>query len=197
MTSLRRTGHCETSDSNCLRWRSTLFLVGLSGVLIVPGFSDAAELHTATIAAFNHYIAVTESQRSSDAPFLWIDGDDIERRSERDLVRRGGLLIERIETREAGRQIAIPDGLVHHWLGVVFVPGATLNQALALLQAYNRHAEIYKPYIARSQLLSRKRGHVQRLAAILHEESDHGSCEQRARSAVHAAIARSRRTAGS
>jgi hypothetical protein len=137
------------------RQRLVLVLVGFPGMLIIPGAGAAAELHAATIAAFDHYVAVTESQRSAGAPFLWIDGDALEQRGKRDLVRRGALLIERVETRDGGRQITIPDGLVHHWLGLVFVPGATLNQALALLQGYDRHADIYRPYVARSRLLSR------------------------------------------
>jgi hypothetical protein len=37
----------------------------------------------------------------------------------------------------------------------VFVPGATVDKALALLQAYDRHADIYKPAIARSRLIGR------------------------------------------
>ena len=63
--------------------------------------------------------------------------------------------MERIEVREGGREIDIPDGVVHHWLGTVFVPGATVDKALALLQAYDRHADIYKPAIARLRLLAR------------------------------------------
>ena len=63
--------------------------------------------------------------------------------------------MERIETREGGREIEIPEGIVHHWLGVVFVPGATVDQGLALLQAYDRHGTIYKPAITRSRLISR------------------------------------------
>jgi hypothetical protein len=63
--------------------------------------------------------------------------------------------MERIQVRDGGRDIEIPDGIVHHWLGTVFVPGATVDKALALLQAYDRHAAIYKPAIARSRLIGR------------------------------------------
>lgn len=107
------------------------------------------------MAAFNRYVSVTEAQRSARAPFLWLDGDDPTRRGQVEAVRGGSFHIERLDTREAGRTIPIPDGLVHHWLGVVFVPGATVNQGLALLQDYDRHADIYKPNVARSRLLKR------------------------------------------
>lgn len=117
----------------------------------------AAELKPRTVAAFERYVRVTEVRMDRDAPFLWIDGlPEGQRRAKLDAMRRGDLVIERLETREAGKAIDVPDGLVHHWLGSVFVPGATVDQAVALLQDYDRHAEIYRPAVARSRLLARE-----------------------------------------
>lgn len=130
-------------------------IAGLVGVVCFAQLASAADLHPKTVAAFDRYVAATEAQRRSRAPFLWIDGDTPAQRSQRDRVRGGELLIEALETRDAGRPIDIPDGLVHHWLGAVFVPGATVEQAIALLQDYDRHADIYKPNVARSRLLAR------------------------------------------
>ena len=114
----------------------------------------AAELRQATVEGFNRYVAAFEMQ-SAAGPFLWIDGDSPAQRQARELARTGGLVMERIQVRSGGRDIDIPDGIVHHWLGTVFIPGADVDKALALLQAYDRHAEIYKPSIARSRLLAR------------------------------------------
>ena len=50
-------------------------------------------------------------------------------------------MIERLQVRPNGRDIDVPDGLVHHWVGTVFVPKATTAEALRLLQDYDRHAE--------------------------------------------------------
>ena len=36
------------------------------------------------------------------------------------------------------------------------MPAATLDQAVALLQVYDRHAEIYRPNVTRSKLLARE-----------------------------------------
>jgi hypothetical protein len=119
----------------------------------VPDGATAAELRPATVAGFNRYAAVYEAQ-SAKAPFLWIDGESADQRRAREVARSGGLVMERIQVRAGGRDIPIPDGIVHHWLGTVFVPGATVDKALALLQAYDRHADIYKPAIARSRLIS-------------------------------------------
>jgi hypothetical protein len=121
---------------------------------LLPGSAAAAELRAETVQAFNRYATVYESQRAA-GPFLWIDGETPEQQKARALARSGGLVMERIEIRDGRREIDVPDGLIHHWLGTVFVPGTTLDKALALLQAYDRHADIYKPAIARSRLIGR------------------------------------------
>jgi hypothetical protein len=118
---------------------------------------DAAELQRRTVDAFNRYVRVTEARMNADRAFLWVDGlAEAHRREQLNELRREGLVIERLTTRESGREIGIPDGLVHHWVGMVFVPGATVDQAVSLLQNYDRHADIYKPAVARSKLLERK-----------------------------------------
>ncbi len=131
-----------------------LRLVCVCMVLLVGRPAAAAELRPATVDAFNRYVAAYEMQ-SAAGPFLWIDGDSPAQRQAREVARTGDLVMERIQVRSGGRNIDIPDGIVHHWLGTVFVPGATVDKALGLLQAYDRHADIYKPAIARSRLLSR------------------------------------------
>jgi hypothetical protein len=116
---------------------------------------ESAELQSRTIEAFNQYVRATETGMSGGA-FLWVDTlPEPQKRARLEELQRGGLLIERLTTRDRGRDIRIPDGLVHHWVGAVFVPGATVDQALALLQDYNRHAEIYAPAVQRSKLLGR------------------------------------------
>jgi hypothetical protein len=135
------------------RRRPGLFLC--TAVALGGATAAAADLMPATVEAFNRYVAAADRQRQSRASFLWIDADAPAERRARDAVRRGELAIARVEVRDAGRDIAVPDGLVHHWLGTVFVPGATVDQAIALLQDYNRHAEIYRPSVAQSRLIAR------------------------------------------
>ncbi len=50
--------------------------------------------------------------------------------------------------------IALPGGLLHHWMGASFIGGATLEEALGVSYAYDRYHEVYKPVIA-SKLLGR------------------------------------------
>ena len=130
-------------------------LCALVFVALAATEASAAELKAATVSAFNQYVAAAEKQRTSDRVFLWTDGDEPARRRAGEALKRQGFAFEPIVVRDGGRELAVPDGLVHHWLGVVFVPRATLSQGLALLQDYDRHAQIYKPAVARSRLISR------------------------------------------
>jgi hypothetical protein len=115
----------------------------------------AADLQPRTVAAFDRYVRVAEEQMAAE-PFLRVDGrPEPERRAKLASLFRGEVDVERLRTREAGKEIDIPGGLVHHWLGTVFVPDVKLDQAVGLLQDYDHHAEIFRPAIARSKLVSR------------------------------------------
>jgi hypothetical protein len=132
----------------------------LPAVLLVSSAVLAAELKPATVAAFDRYVrandAVNQSTLQDATRFLWSDGLGAHAaREQSDRLRRGELVIERLQRKQANRDIDIPDGLVHHWLGIVFVPGATLRQAVALLQDYDRHATVYAPNVARATTLAR------------------------------------------
>src|SRR5689334_9552994 len=127
--------------------------------LILSSSGDAAyaaDLHPHTVAAFDHYIALTEARLRQNASFLWIDGLPASRSQEaRSRIRRNELVIERIETKDGTREIDVPDGLIHHWIGTAFIAGATIDRALTLLQSYDRHQQIYAPAIAASRLVAR------------------------------------------
>lgn len=117
----------------------------------------AAELKPATVAAFDRYVRATEARIASEVreedPFLSVGEPGDAGRVSLAELRSGKLAIERLETRENGASIDVPDGLIHHWLGVVFVPGKTLTDAVDLLRNYDRHAEIYRPAVERSRIL--------------------------------------------
>ena len=137
-----------------LRPYFVLAMVAIAGPALVAA---AADLQSTTVAAFDRYVRATE-QRLNDpkAPFLWTDAmADDRRRSAMEALRRGEVVIDRIQSRDGGREIDVPDGLVHHWVGVVFVPGGTVDGAVTLLQDYDHHAQIYAPNVARSKVLER------------------------------------------
>jgi hypothetical protein len=119
--------------------------------------AQATELKANTVAAFDRYIGATEVDHADDLRkgyFLIIDGlPDPVRREMYARLRQGEIYIEQIHTKEGGRPIPIPGGLVHHWVGVVFIPGATLSSVLSVLQDYDNHENVYKPDVRHSKLL--------------------------------------------
>jgi len=130
------------------------------GVMVsLPSPVLAAELKPATLAAYSRYVHATEArvQRELVRPnaFLYIDGLPETRRAEVEKqIQNGEVYMEQLKTKDAsGQSSDVPDGLIHHWIGDVFVPGATVQQAIALAQDYNHHQEIY-PEVERSRLLT-------------------------------------------
>lgn len=128
--------------------------------LLLPASGEAARLKPQTLKAFRHYVAVTEEhlkqQERDGRGFLWVDRlPEKERRAALEKCRSGEPVIQRIETRENGEVITVPDGMVHHWVATIFVPGVTLQETLAKLQDYDNYDKVYKPDIQEATLLSR------------------------------------------
>jgi hypothetical protein len=137
----------------------TMLTTASMAVCVVPAVW-AAELKPATVAAFDRYQRAAELAIAGDVtaegPFLRIGGSDVVRQRDMEArLRRGEVALERLHATEGGRPIEIPSGMVHHWVGAVFVPGLHVNQAVALLQDYDRHAQVYQPSVVRSNVLER------------------------------------------
>jgi hypothetical protein len=128
--------------------------------LLVPGSTGAADLRPQTLEAFNRYVHSTEGQIDSELtrgqPFLWIESLPESRREAayRDL-REGKVVIERLETLDAGKRIDVPGGLIHHWIGTIFVPGATLARTIAFERDYDNQQRYFRPDVMRSRILQR------------------------------------------
>ena len=68
-------------------------------------------------------------------------------------MQQGEVVTARVKTQDASGEIHTPGALIHHWVGTVFIPGASLQQALALLQDYDRHSIYYRPDVSKSKTL--------------------------------------------
>ena len=154
----------ENSDTSA--WQgsrgrlSRAFLALLCAVSLLPEPASAADLKPQTIEAFERYARLAEAQFDSEiaqrGPFLWLERLPESRRAAMDAeLRAGKVVIERLETRENDQRLEVPDGLIHHWIGTVFIPGATLAETLALEQDYDHHRDFFHPDVARSKTLRR------------------------------------------
>jgi hypothetical protein len=118
---------------------------------------EAAELREETIAAFDRYIGASERRIQSElhnGPFLFVDELGEKRRAEGYAqLREGQVLVKQMNTKEEGHPIEVPHGLIHDWIGVVFIPKVALAQTLAVVEDYDNHQKIYGPEVRHSRLL--------------------------------------------
>ena len=132
--------------------------VFVGGLIILAASVDAADLQVQTAKNYEHYIALTQAQDDVEMaqgnPYLWVERLAEARRLEDERqLGDGEVVIERLETLDNGKPIPFPGGLIHHWIGTIFVPGATLTQTLAFMQDYDHNAEYFKTEILRSKIL--------------------------------------------
>lgn len=140
--------------------KSALILGGvLWGSFGVQPRSAATELTPQTAEAFQRYARATEARIQREvadpATFLYIDSlPDKQKRAIFERLQSGRVVIEPMQTRENGKEIEMPDGLVHHWLAIGFIPGATRDEILALAEDYGEQRKIYAPEVQRAEVLS-------------------------------------------
>ncbi|HEX3587900.1 MAG TPA: hypothetical protein VH024_18005 [Candidatus Angelobacter sp.] len=121
--------------------------------------ASAAELKQKTTTAFDRYVAATEARFANelrpDGPFLYIDAMNPDaKRQAYDQLKNGEILVQKLETKGLGVSSDVPDGMVHHWVGLIFIPGATLARTLPIVKDYDRRAELYKPDVTASRTLA-------------------------------------------
>ena len=124
--------------------------------IAVPAISQASELKQETLSAWEDYLRTANLRmqrnlrssgiRDAGNPFLWIDEQpDRSRR-----VRQGEILVAPVG--EAGPQ-KVPDGLIHDWIGAIFIANVGINEVFAVVQDFNRYKDFYKPAVIESKLL--------------------------------------------
>jgi putative flippase GtrA len=101
---------------------------------------SAAELRPGTLAAWAAYVRATEDRIEREIEqgkrFLVLDYQAPRAAAtEREATLSGGIPVEKMESSDArGAKIRVPDGMIHHWRGSVFLPGVDLNRVLARVE---------------------------------------------------------------
>jgi len=112
-----------------------------------------AKLTPETAGAFDRYVQAAESQMSRDldaSRFLHVDSKpDLKAK-----LRAGQLIIEWGATLEGHKSADIPGGLLQDWLGMMFIPGATVEQVRGVLQDYANYKNFYRPEVLESKELA-------------------------------------------
>ena len=135
--------------------------VGNSGWTQMP----PAQLSLETLQAFQRYVdnleAMHDQRRNGDKPFLWIQDSP----KNRLLVEQGEILIHQ----NVRHSVDIPGGIIHDWIGAMFVPGASLEKTLQMLQDYNRHQKIF-PEVVESKVISKEDNRIRSYLRLVKEK---------------------------
>lgn len=109
-------------------------------------------MHEDAAAAFGAYIAAADTQferrLSGDSPFLWSHEDQTRARA----LTRGEIVVAPTPIPQTPK---MPGGLIHDWTGALQVPHAAAERLVAVVSAYDSHAETYGPGVVRSRIIER------------------------------------------
>jgi hypothetical protein len=137
-----------------------LGLIQMSTQVAQAGEPPLPKLKTETEEAFERYIKLMEARNEGELKrgtgLLWVDGLSREQRAEAYAgLKRGEVKMQKLEMLDNGKPVACPGGMIHHWTGVVFLPGAKLGDVLGVLEDYDQHSVYYAPDVERSKVESR------------------------------------------
>lgn len=108
-------------------------------------------LESETTQAWDGYIASVSAQMQSRLLpghcFLWVD-ESPERLAQ---VRAGEIVDAPVGRHNPKR---VPSGLIHDWVGAMFIPNASLSEVLATVRNYNKYKVYYQPTVVDSKTIS-------------------------------------------
>jgi len=146
---------------NAGRVRSWWVALVMTGLCLIAGQAHATDLEPKTVEAFDAYVRAAETQIDAQLaqgqPYLWVERLAPDRQAAAEAqLRAGQVVIERLDAtgkNDPDKPIAVPDGMIHHWIGAIFIPGASLAQTLALEEDYDHQQDYFRPDVMQSRIL--------------------------------------------
>ena len=137
----------STKSRNLARRARTI--AGTLLLLLSAKFLPAAEPKQETLRAWDEYIRTLDVERENringNGPFLRVDeSPDLQRR-----VQRNELVVTNHDPRK------VPQGMIHHWVGGMFIRNTSLDQAMSVLTNYPRYSEVYKQLLKNCSVVER------------------------------------------
>ena len=122
-------------------------------LLLIPVALTAATLRPESAQVWDRYFAAAQANLSKhtqqNATFLWVD----ESRERLLRVKEGQIVVA--ETHSGGNN-KVPNALIHDWTGAAFIPGARVEDVIAVVRDYGRYREYYSPTVIRSKTVEQK-----------------------------------------
>ncbi len=132
-----------------LRSRGYLMVL-VAALVIAPQKIAAADLEPTTAAAYDRFVETVAQAFSKQ-----IGSEDFLAQASPqalDRLRHGEILLE---PGSGDGIVEVPNGLIHHWRGTVFVPDITLEEVLRVARDYTRYASIYD-WVVAADLVARE-----------------------------------------
>lgn len=124
------------------------FLAAALLILAASLKAKGAELNAETLHAWDAYVQAQNArvaQYSGATPFLWSEQSADRLRH----LRKGETVIAPF----GENPHRVPQGLIHHWVGAVFLPGTQLDEVVSVVRDYGRYKDLYAPNVIESRLL--------------------------------------------
>jgi hypothetical protein len=140
---------------------SVWYLVLLAVCTAASPDAAAATLKPETVTAWETYVRLTEKRIDSElvSPGGFLRADHVkptDAQAIRTAIKNGQTYIQKLSTmNDNGSAVRVPDGLIHHWFGSIFVPKVGLESLLAWIQNYDQHHQYFKE-VEQSKLLSKE-----------------------------------------
>lgn len=125
--------------------RSILWLFMIGATLR----SQAAELKAQSAKAWEDFVAAKET-RLKECNANLLPGGQLDLPAEvKTRLRTGEVIV-----RPAGKNgiTPVPGALIHDWIGMIFVPGTSLDKLLASVRDYDRYPQMYQPSVVSGKL---------------------------------------------
>jgi len=131
---------------------SAVNLLLLFAAVLFPVEMKAATLKSQTVAAWDDYLqtvnANLEERVRPGGSFLWTLEDPV----------RAGKVRNReivVVPAPGPNPKKVPGGLIHHWIGAVFLSNLKLNDILEVTRDYDRYKDFYRPSVVESKVIAR------------------------------------------
>jgi hypothetical protein len=124
-------------------------------VLLAARWLPAAELKQETVRVWDEYIQALDVDRENriaeNGPFLLVDDSpDLQRRLQRNEVV--------VFNRDPHK---VPQGMIHHWVGVIFIPNMSVDQAMSVLTNYGHYGDVYNQLLKSCSVLERRDDNIE------------------------------------
>jgi hypothetical protein len=120
-------------------------------VLLFPAVANAANLKPETRAAWDDYLRTSDSNLQMrcrpDGSFLW----SLENADRADRVRKGEIVVASAAESNPRK---VPGGLIHHWVGAMFLRSVKLEDIRAVTRDYDHYKDYYRPSVIDSKAIS-------------------------------------------